>query len=187
SSHRAIHRTEQSPANPVPQEVEPSNACVADPQSVRYADLVEGQSVFDKKVRDISEDRKTGLVTMTVTWTDPVLAAEWANGLVSMTNDYMRNLAIKQANAEMAYLREQALKTDTVEMKATIYALMERELQKAMVAAGERQFALRVIDPALPPERPSAPKRALWALAALILGFFLSASYVLANAVRTKE
>lgn len=142
---------------------------------------------FDKAVRDISEDRKTGLVTMTITWTDPVLAADWANGLVAMTNDYMRNQAIQEANAEMAYLRVQAVKTDTVEMKTTVYTLMERELQKAMVAAGQRQFALRVIDPAVPAEKPSAPKRSLWALAGLILGFFLAASYVLAHAVRTKE
>jgi uncharacterized protein involved in exopolysaccharide biosynthesis len=133
---------------------------------------------FAKEIRSVSEDKKTSLVIMSITWTDPVLAARWANDLVDLTNGYMRQLAIEQAEANIAYLTAKAEKTTAVEMKATIYTLMQSELKSAMMAEGSQQFALKVIDPAVPPERHSSPKPLLWALAGFVSGFFLSAGYV---------
>ncbi len=44
---------------------------------------------FFKKIRSVSTDAKTGMITMTIKWTDPVLAASWANDLVALTNEYL--------------------------------------------------------------------------------------------------
>ena len=37
--------------------------------------------MFDKNIRLVSVDRKSGLVTLTIDWKDPALAAAWANSL----------------------------------------------------------------------------------------------------------
>jgi uncharacterized protein involved in exopolysaccharide biosynthesis len=129
---------------------------------------------FKSKIREVSVDPKTGLVTMIITWTNPELAAQWANGLVKMTNDYLRQKAINQSERNIAYLTQQAAKTDVVGVKQVIYDLMQSEISKAMMARGNEEYALRVIDPAQAPEEPSSPKPILWTIASLFVGGFLS-------------
>jgi uncharacterized protein involved in exopolysaccharide biosynthesis len=153
---------------------------VSDPKKVPT--VWKANEYFSKQVRNLSEDKKTGLYSLSITWTDPVLAARWANDLVELTNSYMRQIAIEQAEANIAYLTDKAEKTNTVEMKSTIYTLMQSELKNAMMAEGSRQFALKVIDPAVPPERASSPKPLLWALAGFVGALFLAAGYVVLRA-----
>jgi uncharacterized protein involved in exopolysaccharide biosynthesis len=135
--------------------------------------------LFTKQIREVAESKRNNLVTLTITWKDPVLAAKWANELVTMTNDYMRQITIEQAEANMDYLNAQLAKTSAVEMRQTIYNLMEGELKSAMMARGDRNFALKVIDPAVPPEKPSSPVAAVWTLGGFMGGLFLSMGYVI--------
>ncbi|NHZ69958.1 MAG: hypothetical protein GWP20_01870, partial [Thermotogales bacterium] len=48
-----------------------------DPEDVPT--LEDAWELFDKEVRRISEDRKTGLVVLSIEWEDPHEAARWAN------------------------------------------------------------------------------------------------------------
>jgi len=128
-----------------------------------------GQSF--KKTRTVETDLRTGLVTMTINWTDPEVAARWANGLVAMTNDYLRGKAIDESNRDIAYLNEQAGRTDVVGVKEVIYSVLESEVNKAMLARGTDEYALKVVDPAIAPESPSSPRKKLWTLLGLFCGF----------------
>jgi uncharacterized protein involved in exopolysaccharide biosynthesis len=134
---------------------------------------------FEKRVRTIVEDKKAGLITVTVTWTDPRLAAEWANGLVEMTNDYLRSKAIQESDTNMAYLREQAARSDLLEARNAIYSVLQTEINKAMLARGTREYALKVVDRAFPPEKASSPRPVLWTIAAFLLGLLGSMTAVL--------
>jgi uncharacterized protein involved in exopolysaccharide biosynthesis len=136
--------------------------------------LWDGNRYFKEKVRSVTEDAKTGLIRVTVTWTDPDLAAQWANGIVKMTNDYLRTKAIDEANRDIAYLQRQADKTTEVEVKQAIYSLMQQEIRNAMIAKGEHEYALKVIDPAFVPEKPSSPKPLLWTIAGFLAGLATS-------------
>lgn len=129
---------------------------------------------FAKTIRTVTENRRTNLVTMNITWTDPVVAAKWANDLVQLTNDYLRQIAIEQSETNLEYLAEQAAKTTDFGMKNTIYGLMEVELRNAMMAKGDHHFALKVLDPAVPPERAFFPIHSLWALGGMLAGLFMS-------------
>lgn len=148
----------------------------ADPQKIPT--VWKANLYFSNKIRSVTENRKTNLVTLTITWTDPRLAAAWANDLVGLTNDYMRQAAIEQAEANMEYLNRRAGKTSDVNVKQTIYELMEAELKNAMLAEGDRHFALKVIDPAVAPEKPASPSHLLWALGGFAAGVCLSMWYV---------
>lgn len=134
---------------------------------------------FKKKVRAIASDTKTGMVTLTITWKEPNIAAKWANDLVRMTNEFLRNKAIEQSEKNIAYLNEQAAKTDAVGVKQAIYSILQSELNKAMLARGTEEYAFKVIDPAIPPERPSYPQKLLWVLVGFAGGLFLSVFIVL--------
>lgn len=137
--------------------------------------LWKANEFFKRKVRNVSENTKTGLVTLTITWTDPVLAAQWANDLVRMTNDYLRAKAIEKSERHIKYLTEQANATDVAQVRLAIYTVLESEIKNVMLAKGTDEYALKVIDPAIVPEIRSSPKRTVWVLA----GFFAGLSIAL--------
>jgi uncharacterized protein involved in exopolysaccharide biosynthesis len=140
--------------------------------------LWKGNRYFKGSVRTVVENPRTGLVTLTITWTDAKLAADWANGLVKMTNDYLREKAINESQRNIDYLSEQLAKTSVVEVRNSIYLLMESEIKKQMLARGNQEYALKVIDPAVPPEKAVSPRPILWPLAAFCVGMLLSLIYV---------
>jgi uncharacterized protein involved in exopolysaccharide biosynthesis len=135
--------------------------------------LWKGNQYFKKHVRTVAQNGKTGLITLTIVWKDPKLAAQWANDLVRLTNDYMRNKAITESERNIAYLNDQAQKSNVIELRNAIYGLMEAEIKKEMVARGREEYALKVIDLATPPEIKSFPEPILWTGAGFVLGIVL--------------
>jgi len=135
--------------------------------------LWKGNQYFKRRVRTVAQNGKTGLVTLTITWKDPQLAAQWANDLVKLTNDYMRDKAIRESERNIAYLNEEAAKTGVVELRNAIYGLMELEIKKEMMARGSEEYALKVIDPATTPERRTFPQPLLWTIGGFALGLVL--------------
>lgn len=125
--------------------------------------------LFKKSIRTVVTDTRTGLVTMTLKWTDPIAAATWANDLVRLTNDYLRQKAIVESDRNITYLSEQASKTEVIGVKQAIYSILESEINKEMIARGREEYALRVVDPAVPPEVASSPVPILWAVAGSII------------------
>jgi len=138
---------------------------VSDPAKVPT--LWKANREFDHHIRFVSSDPKTGLVTLTIDWKDPRQAAAWANGLVKETNDFLRAKAISEADRNIAYLESEAAKTDMVGVKEAIYGVLEDEIDKEMLARGNDEYALKVLDPAQPPERASSPEPVLWVLLAV--------------------
>jgi uncharacterized protein involved in exopolysaccharide biosynthesis len=119
---------------------------------------------YFKKIRSVVDDKKTGMIELTITWKDPKLAAKWANDLVRLTNAYLRDRAIREAARNIAYLNEQLAKTNVVEVQKSIYSLLETEINREMIARGRDEYAMRMVDPAFVPEKPSS-------LSMLSLGF----------------
>jgi LPS O-antigen subunit length determinant protein (WzzB/FepE family) len=137
---------------------------------------------FNKKIRKIATDNKTGLVTMTITWSDPQQASQWANDLIRLANDYLRAQVIEESERNIAYLNEQAAKTNMVEAKQAIYSILRTQINKVMLARGTDQYAFKVIDPAVPPERPSSLGAAISAVIGALVGGVLASMFLLIRA-----
>lgn len=146
--------------------------------------LWDANRYFAKHVRSVTEDGTTGLYRVTISWNDPRLAAKWANGLVAMTNKYLRDKAISEINLNISYLKNQATKTSMVAIRSAIFDLMQGEIRNAMIAQGQPDYALKVIDPAFVPEKPSSPLPLLWTAIGLFVGLFCSFGIVLFKARR---
>jgi uncharacterized protein involved in exopolysaccharide biosynthesis len=136
--------------------------------------LWKGNRLFTKKIRLVAENAKTGLVGLSITWTDPVLAARWANGIVKLTNKYLQDQAISEAERNITYLNTTAANTSVVELRTAIYSLIESQIRKEMLARGSEEFALRVVDPAAIPEKPTSPGFIVWALVGIGAGLVVS-------------
>ncbi|MCC5873601.1 MAG: hypothetical protein JJU22_14465 [Gammaproteobacteria bacterium] len=137
-------------------------------------DIRDAVRFMQDNVLSAREDSQTRLVTVAVEWTDPELATLWANALVERLNDRMRQQALVEAEANVAYLQEQLGATTLVTLQQTIGRLLENEMQKLMLARGNEQFAFRVLDPAEVPKRRARPNRTLIVALAVVLGGMLS-------------
>lgn len=137
---------------------------------------------FDDDIRTVREGPKTGLIKLTITWKDPNLAAQWANGLIREANNYLRTEAVDESERNIAYLRGLIANTDLVTIRDAISAVLEKEINKQMLARGTEEYALKVLDPALPSERPEILRKAGWVLGGGLGGLFLSVLFVLLRA-----
>jgi len=145
---------------------------VSDPQKIPT--LWRANDLFKKEIRTVKDDKRDGLVTLTIAWKDPRVAATWANGLAKMANDYLRAQALADAERNIAYLNEEAANASVVETRRVIYSVLRAEISKQMLAKGTEEYAFKVIDPALVVERPDFPHRVVWLVVGLLVGLFLS-------------
>ena len=116
---------------------------------------------------------KSGLITLSISWKDPDIAAQWANYLVKQLNEQLRQKAIADSKKRVGYLEQELAKTTLQDMRAVLYNLLESEKQKAMLANVNEDFALEVIDPAVAPETREKPKRKLIVALGGVCGGFL--------------
>ena len=131
--------------------------------------------LFREQVLAVREDKIEGLVTVSVRWTDPVLAADWANDLVKRVNGRLRETAVRDSERNIAFLRSQLVDNALVAVQQSAGRVLESELQKLMLAKGNEQFAFKIIDPATVPLEKYKPQRILIMLLSTILGFVVGA------------
>jgi uncharacterized protein involved in exopolysaccharide biosynthesis len=126
--------------------------------------------LWDKTIRHVSVDRRSGLITLAIEWRDPALAANWANALVKKVNARLRSEAVEEADRSIAYLQQQLPRTNAVEVQQAIYRLIEAQTKKKMIASTRGEYAFTTIDPAVPPESKYKPNRSLIAYVGVLLG-----------------
>ena len=165
----------------------------ADPEDVPT--LEDAWDLFNKKIRRISEDRSTGLVVLSIEWEDPDQAARWANELVRRVNEMLRKKAASESEKSISYLREQLGKTSVVELQQVVNQLIESEMKEIIVANITREYAFRIIDPAVVPKKPFKPDVKLYivlgamsgTILGLILAFFLNDMRGQSRVLRSNE
>ena len=126
-----------------------------------------------KSILSVDEDKKSGLINLSISWKDPAVAAEWANDLVKHLNEQLREKAITDSQKKVGYLEQELAKTTLQDMRAVLYNLLESEKQRAMLANVNEDFALEVIDPAVVPKTRDKPKRKLIVALGGVCGGFL--------------
>jgi uncharacterized protein involved in exopolysaccharide biosynthesis len=138
--------------------------------------------LFDRRVRGLTQDKKTSLLTLTVEWRDPALAADWANGLVADVNEEMRRRAITEADATIDLLQRQISQTEVVQLREALYKTLESEVKRKTFAMVRDEYALRVIDPAAPAAAREYvfPRRTPFMLGGLLAGALAAALALLA-------
>jgi uncharacterized protein involved in exopolysaccharide biosynthesis len=136
---------------------------------------------FDASIRQTARDKKTGLVTMRIDWTDPDEAASWANELIRRLNAEMRKRAIERSDASIAFLEKELASTTLVGMREAIPRLMEAQIKQRMLANVLQEYAFRVVDSAMAPDRTDRvwPNKPVLVAAGLIGGFAIGAVFVL--------
>jgi uncharacterized protein involved in exopolysaccharide biosynthesis len=143
--------------------------------------------MFDREIRDIDLDRRSGILTLGITWRDRQSAVQWARDLVDLTNRRLREEAISEARANMNYLTQEMHNVHDVSAQTALMGALatayERQLQAYIFAQGQRDFAFRIIDPPTVPDIRERvfPQRALFIAFGVVTGILLAFLAVLAR------
>lgn len=149
--------------------------------------LWRGVKYFTEEVLTVQEYPAEGIIRVGIKWADPDLAAQWANGLVALANEFIRSRDLAEAERNVAYLNNEIQKTNVVELQQVLYALVRSEMQTIMLANARVEYAFRVVDPAMPPETRSFPNRTLFIAGGIALGGFLGLILVLVRLIARKQ
>ncbi|MAI34626.1 MAG: LPS O-antigen length regulator [Rhodopirellula sp.] len=141
--------------------------------------IIEAAEKFQKQNLNVSEDKETGLITLTVQSYSPDAASEWASLLVDMINKYMQAKDIAESNKKLEYLNNQLAETSNSAMRQVLYNLIEVETQNLMLANSKDDYVFEVIDPPSKTYEEVKPKMILIIILAAVLGLFCSVLLVL--------
>jgi uncharacterized protein involved in exopolysaccharide biosynthesis len=147
----------------------------------KQPDVRDGIKYFNKRVFNVIEDRKTGLITLAIQWTDAKTAAAWANMLVERVNDLMRKRALALSEANVAYLKQELTASNVVMLQQSIGRVLESELQKLLLAKAEKEYSFRILDHAQEPKWRSWPDRPLIISTAPVVGLILAIFFVVSR------
>lgn len=141
-------------------------------ETCRMADINDVVRMFDSSTRFVVEDRRTGLLSLDIDWSDPDIAAQWSNAYVRLANTELRERAISDAEARLGYLEAELAKTHESEVRDAVAHLIESTLSTEVAARAEKDYAFRVVDPAWPSSRKRyvRPHASVEILAGFLMG-----------------
>lgn len=138
-------------------------------------------------ILDVSTDKETGLVTISIEHQSPYIAKEWVYSLVRDINAEMRQRDASEAQKSISYLSKQINETSFSEVKATLFSLIEEQTKTLMLTSVRDEYAFQTIDPAVVPELKFSPKRALIVVVATVLSGMLAVFSVLLISLFRKQ
>ncbi|EGQ9194570.1 LPS O-antigen length regulator [Vibrio parahaemolyticus] len=147
----------------------------------------EAYQVFNKEVLSVSQDKDSGLYTISVKYYSPFLAQQWVTWLVDDINKVMRERSISETTQNLNYLNKQLQKTAVADMQATFYKLIEEQTKSLMLAEVQDEFIFKVLDPAVVPELKDSPKRALLCIFGALFGGVIGVTIVLVGYAARRE
>ena len=127
----------------------------------------------------IDEDRKSGLVSVSIEYYSPQIAKQWLDKYVAAINVHMQQRQIEKVTNNINYLQVQIEKTSVAEMREVFYSIIEEQTKNKMLAEASPDYAFVVVSPSMVPEQKSQPQRALICILGTLLGGMLSVMLVL--------
>jgi capsular polysaccharide biosynthesis protein len=139
----------------------------------------ESFEVFQDDHLSISEDTKTGFVTVSVKHQSPFLAKEWTELLIKEINEFYRQKDKLESQKSVIYLNEQIVMTNLSEIKVVIAELLQQETQKLTLVEANEDYVFEYIDPPAIMEEELEPNRLLIVIFGMLLGCIFGFSVVL--------
>jgi LPS O-antigen subunit length determinant protein (WzzB/FepE family) len=127
----------------------------------------------------VSEDKKSGLVSVSIEYYSPQMAKQWLDMYVAAINAHMQQRQVEKVTNNINYLQAQIEKTSIAEMREVFYTIIEEQTKNKMVAEASPDYAFVAVSPSMVPEEKSQPKRALICILVTLLGGILSVLLVL--------
>ena len=158
-----------------------SNAWVRDysyPQQ-QIPSAQESYDIFKENHLSLSEDSKSGFITLSIKHQSPFIAKEWTDLIVYEVNNFYRIKDKLESEKAVNYLNGQILLTNLSEIKEALADLLQEQTKKLTLIEANEFYVFDYIDPPTVMEEKSEPKRALICILGAMLGGMLSVLFVL--------
>lgn len=139
----------------------------------------ESFKVFKSKHLTISQDKKTGFITLSIKHLSPFTAKQWAELVVNEVNNFYRKKDKLESEKAVSYLNQQILKTDLSEIKQVLAQLLQEETKKLVLVEANQFYVFDYVDPPAVMELKSEPQRAIICIFIALFGGMLSIILVL--------
>ena len=139
----------------------------------------ESFKVFKTKHLSISEDKKSGFITLSIKHQSPFIAKQWVELVVNEVNSFYRQKDKLESEKAVSYLNQQISMTGLSEIKQVLAQLLQEETKKLTLIEANQFYVFDYIDPPAVMEKKSEPKRVFICILSALLGGMLSVLLVL--------
>ena len=139
----------------------------------------ESFEVFKTAHLSLSEDKKSGFITLAIKHQSPFIAKQWVELVINQVNAFYRQKDKSESEKAVSYLNQQISMTGLSEIKQVIAQLLQEETKKLTLIEANQYYVFDYIDPPAVMEKKSEPKRALICILSALLGGMLSILLVL--------
>lgn len=140
--------------------------------------IQESFEIFKKHI-NISEDRDTGFITISVKHKSPFVAKDWTDLLVKEINHFFRKKDKLEAQKAVNYLNSQISLTKFVEVKQAIAEILQQKTQQLTLIEVNESYVFEYIDPPVVMEKNKEPNRVLIVFFGSLLGILIGIFVVL--------
>lgn len=116
----------------------------------------------------VQYDKKSGLLTVSVTHVSPVIAKNWLEILTKELNLHFQLIDKVDAERNIVYLEKKIAETSVAEMQNVFFSMVEAQTKVLMLTERSEDYLFKILVRPMLPEEKSSPKRSVIA----ILGFF---------------
>ena len=134
----------------------------------------ESFNVFRKKHLIISEDEKSGFITVSIKHQSPFVAKQWVELIINEVNNFYREKERLEAERSSSYLNQQISMNNLSEINEVLASLLQEEIKKLTLIEASKFYVFDYIDPPAIMEEKSEPKRALICILISLFGFIFS-------------
>lgn len=132
-----------------------------------------GIRLLKEGILKVTENKKDNIISISAQYKDPVIAQKVASTTLSELTEYMTTEAKRVADANKIHLDTQMVGTADPFVRQKIYALIAQQIETAMMSAAKENFAFKVIDPPMVPDKKVKPKRTTMVLLAFIVSLMI--------------
>ena len=127
----------------------------------------------------VSENKKSGLVSVSIEYYSPQIAKQWLDMYVAAINAHMQQRQMEKVTNNINYLQAQIEKTSIAEMREVFYTIIAEQTKNKMMTEASPEYAFVAVSPSMVPEEKSQPERAFICIIGTLLGGMLSVLLVL--------
>ena len=147
----------------------------------------ESFKVFTTEHLTLSEDQKSGFITLSIKHQSPFVAKQWVELVVNEVNAFYRQKDKLESEKAVSYLNQQISMTGLSEIKQVLAQLLQEETKKLTLIEANQYYVFDYIDPPAVMEQKSEPKRSLICILSALLGGMLSILFVLIRHYAIKQ
>jgi len=135
-------------------------------------DIMDGLRALEDIIT-VKNNLKENTITITVDYPDPEMSAKMVAFLLDALNENMTGESRRVAKINKDYLEDQINKNSDPFIKQKIYFLIAQQIETMMMAEVKENFAFKVLDPPMVPDKKIKPKRTVMVLLSLVVALFI--------------